>query len=128
MSISKSRKTALRNLQAYVVATVICILIPLIYYRFTRGVHSLYLTLLFLWPLLLGVLPSLLKYRVVPRLRPQRRLSASLYHPGVAALTTASLLQGILEIAGTTCVWQTLLMVLGLLLVVASALAWFYKR
>ncbi len=128
MSLSKSRKIARRNMRAYLVVTVICILIPLIYYRFTHGVHSWYMTLLFLWPLVLGVLPSLLKYRVVPRLRPQRRLSAGLYHSGVAALTVASLLQGILEIAGTTSGWQTLLMVLGLLLVVGAALAWFYKR
>ncbi len=128
MSISKSRKTARRNLRAYLVATVICILIPLVYYRFSHGVHSLYMTLLFLWPLILGVLPSWLKYSVVPRLRPQKRLSACLYHSGVAALTVASLLQGILEIAGTTSGWQTLLMAIGLLLVVGAALAWFYKR
>ncbi len=127
MSTSRSRRIALRNLRAYLVVTGICIVIPLIYYRFTHGVHSLYLTLLFLWPLILGVLPSYLKC-LLPRLRPQRKLSANLYHPGVAALTVASLLQGILEIAGTTSGFQTLLMAAGILLVVGAALAWFYKR
>ncbi len=127
MYSSKSRNIAYRNLKAYLVATIICILIPIIYYRFSHGIHSLYMTLLFLWPLILGVLPSYIKCRM-PRLRPQRRLSANLYHPGVACLTVASLLQGILEIAGASSGWQTLLMVIGLVLVVGAALAWFYKR
>ena len=125
MSISENEKTARFNLgvRAYLPVTAFCGIFFLIYDRFSHGVRSPYMTYLFAWPLVLGLLPSLLM-QAFPRMRRQKRLSADLYHPGVAALTVSSLLRGIFEIAGTASDYQVWLMLAGGVLLLGGLLAY----
>ena len=81
------------------------------------------MTYLFMWPLVLGLIPSLLM-QVCARMRRQKRISANLYHPGVAAVTVSSLLRGIFEIAGTSSDYQVLLMIAGGILLLGGFLAY----
>lgn len=96
----------------YLPVTLFCLLFFLIYDRFSHGVRSPYMTWLFLWPFALGLLPGL-ALRLFSRLPRQGRLSADLYHPGVAAVTVSSLLRGIFDIAGTASDYQAWLMIFG---------------
>lgn len=111
--------------------TILCMLIYLIYNRFSHGVTSPYMTYLFCWPLLLGVIPSLTltflanainKKNDTTGYRFPNSMALNLYNSGVAALTTSSLLRGIFDIAGNSSVYQKYLMVFGLIMVAASIL------
>ena len=125
MSTSESKKSAQFNLgvRVYLPVTAFCLIFFLIYDRFSHGVRSPYMTYLFAWPLVLGLLPSLLM-QAFPRMRRQKRLSADLYHPGVAAVTVSSLLRGIFEIAGTASDYQVWLMLAGGVLLLGGLLAY----
>lgn len=107
----------------YLPIALFCLFFFLVYDRFSRGVRSPYMTWLFLWPLVLGLLPSLV-LQLFPRLPRQKRLSADLYHAGVAAVTVSSLLRGIFEIAGTASDHQMRLMVFGGILLVCGIAAY----
>lgn len=112
ISENKNRKAARKNVMIYVGVALFCIVFFLIYDRFSHGVRSPYMTFLFAWPLTLGVIPELVFY-LLPGARRPGTLSANLYHSGVAALTTGSLLRGIFDIAGNASVYQHWLMVAG---------------
>lgn len=111
------------GVRVYLPVTLFCLVFFLIYDRFSHGVRSPYMTWLFLWPLTLGLLPSLVLQLFV-RLPRQRRLSADLYHPGVAAVTVSSLLRGVFDIAGTASDYQARLMVFGGVLLICGAVVY----
>ena len=67
----------------------------LVYEQFSHGVWSAYLVFAWMIPLGLGLLPRLL-------LPAASAPAATLWHCGLAALTVGSVLQGALEIYGTT--------------------------
>ena len=114
-----------------------CLVFYVVYNQFSHGVHSAYMTYLFAWPLVLGVLPS---FVTVILMKVSRRygfvifeLAASeLYCFGVAALTVGSLLRGIFEIAGTSSVYQQWLMIAGWCMLAAGTISdivkWCFKR
>ncbi|MBR0516136.1 MAG: hypothetical protein IJJ89_04795, partial [Eubacterium sp.] len=79
--------------------SVFSLIFYLIYDRFSHNVRSPYMTWLFLWTLILGVLPCLILL-VLNKLPRPGRITINLYCSGVAALTVSSLLRGIFEIAG----------------------------
>lgn len=123
MSTSPSEGKTPPGVKIYLPVTLFCLVVFLVYDRFSHGVRSPYMTWLFLWPFALGLLPSLV-LRLFPRMPRQKRLSANLYHPGVAAVTVSSLLRGVFEIAGTASEYQTRLMLFGGILLVCGGLAY----
>ena len=96
----------------YMGVSVFCQVFYLIYDQFSHGVRSPYMTWLFAWPFLLGVLPGMVFWRF-PKVRRPGRFAVNLYNSGVAAVTVSSLLRGIFEIAGTDSVYQQRLMYVG---------------
>lgn len=104
----------------YAGATIFCFVFFLVYNRFSHGVHSPFMTWLFLWPLLLGFIPTT-ALAVISRLPGPSEISAFYYNAGVAALTVSSCLRGIFEIAGTTSVYQVCLMFFGIGMTLAGA-------
>ena len=111
----------------YVGVSLFCIVFFLIYDRFSHGVRSPYMTFLFAWPLTLGAIPELVFY-LLPGARRPGTLSANLYHSGVAALTTGSLLRGIFDIAGNASVYQHWLMVAGGFLLAGGIVMYLLNR
>lgn len=84
--------------------SVFCFVFNKIYAIFGHGVNSDSMTYMFLYPLLLGVLPFLLLWLFVKQADnvPHYRLFYNSYNSGIALLTIGSLLKGIFEIAGTS--------------------------
>ncbi|MCC8127903.1 MAG: hypothetical protein LIO92_11005 [Clostridiales bacterium] len=115
--------SARRNAGIYLVVTAFCVIFYLIYNQFSHGVHSPYMTFLFVWPFCLGAVPSFLVWKI-PTLPRQGRISANLYHSGVAAVTVSSLLRGIFDIAGTASDYQVWLMAAGAGLLIGGVAAW----
>lgn len=124
MSISENKQKhfqgAKRTLGVYLGITVFCFVFFLIYDRFSHGVRSPYMTFLFAWPLVLGLLPAFIVY-LFPRPGRAGRWSRNLYHSGVACVTVSSLLRGIFEIAGNSSVYQRYLMYAGALFLILGA-------
>ena len=111
-------------LAVYLGITVFCGIVFLIYDQFSHGVRSPYMTFLFGWPLVFGVLPALI--RMLAKLPDPDILSKDIYNTGVAAMTFSSLLRGIFEIAGTASDYQTYLMGTGVILAAAGLLLYVF--
>ncbi len=83
--------------------TAFCLVFSRIYTYFGHGVTSPYMTYLYIYPLLLGVVPFLALSWFGTFHQEDARMvwGLRLYNYGVAAWNTGSLLSGIFEIAGT---------------------------
>lgn len=113
-----------RIMKVYIGITFFCLLFFLIYDRFSHGVHSPWMTWLFMWPLCIGVIPAGVG-ALVSRNRAEDSLCESvwthrLWHSGVACITVSSMLRGIFEIAGTASVYQVYLLAAGAVMAVAG--------
>ena len=84
----------------YCIASIVTVLFGLIYEMFSHGVISNYMIFAFTIPLTLGVLVSFLMYAL--KMKQVTRVQISLYNASVATLTLWSILNGVLEIYGTT--------------------------
>ncbi len=100
----------------YCFITLFCMLVSYIYSLFSHGVSSPYMTFLFVFPLVLGVLAGLLLYAFEKK-SADYFWSSHLYHTGVTALILSSLLRGIFDIAGTASIYQSLLMIGGAVMI-----------
>lgn len=110
ISASEAKKAA----RLYLGAGIFLGLFSFVYSRFSHGVSSPFMTFLCLFPLVLGFVPACAAL-LTGRLRRPSELSLDLYRAGIWTLTAASLTRGILTIAGTSSVFQRLLMGLGLM-------------
>ncbi len=99
-------------MMVYFGVSVFCLVFYMIYDRFSHGIRSPYMTWLFAWPFLLGVLPGIVFWRF-SKIRRPGRFTVNLYNSGVAAVTVSSMLRGIFEIAGTASDYQQHLMYAG---------------
>ena len=95
--VSERRYTAV--IRAYLLSALFCALFGAVYELFSHEVYSCFMICAFLLPLLLGAIPFFL---LRMRGKPFPGRAADLIHAGVAALTVGSVLQGVLEIYGTT--------------------------
>jgi len=96
---SKISKAA-SPLGAYLAASVFCALFGAVYELFSHGVFSYWMIYAFFFPLLLGAIPSFLLQRRGAAF--PGRAAADCIHGGIAWLTVGSIVQGVLEIYGTT--------------------------
>lgn len=92
--------------------TLFCLLFYLVYNLFSHGVHSPFMTFLFVWPLVLCVLPCVL-FLAVPAVPGPSLLSFLVWNTGSAAVTVSSLLRGVFEIAGNSSVYQGVMIIAG---------------
>ncbi len=97
-----------------------------VYESFSHGVRSNYMIFAFLIPLLAGAVPNLLAALAGNKKRADRgsTAAAGLQLAGVATLTAGSLLNGALEIYGTTNRLMTAYPVMGLALLAAALAAY----
>lgn len=105
-----------KRVKPYGISTLLCMAVPIIYGQFSHGVSSIHMTFLFVYPLFLGVCAALLCMVVLQR-KSVHFFATHFYHTGVVALMLSSTLKGIFEIAGTSSVYQSILTVLGILMI-----------
>lgn len=102
----------------YLFVSLFCILFGAVYESFSHGVYSCFMLYVFVFPLVGGVIPFFgIAFSGMPV---PNRVSRNLYHSGIAALTTGSLLEGALEIYGTTNRLVSVYWILGILFVLAA--------
>ena len=85
----------------YLLCSLFCVLFGAIYEMFSHEVYSFYMIYAFAFPLAGGVLPFLVVSLFRPKWYPGV-FALNLYHSGIASLTVGSVVQGVLEIYGTT--------------------------
>ena len=118
---SKIEHTIRQDFIITLAGTGICLLFFLIYDQFSHNVRSMYMTYLFLWPLILGAFPyGILTFltRRPNSIRLPCNESRLFYNLGLESFTMSSLLRGIFEIAGTASIFQTYLMYGGIVLLI----------
>lgn len=84
----------------YLFISLFCALFGAVYECFSHEVYSYYMLYAFVFPLAGGVLPFFLL--AFSAFRMPGRTAFNLYHPSIASLTVGNLVQGALEIYGTT--------------------------
>ena len=107
----------------YAGVTLFCAVFSIIYNIFAHGVHSPYMTWLFVWPLVLGVAVEIVAGIIRQKTDGGRvaDIAECIYNSGVAALTVSSMLRGIMDIAGTGSVYQVWMLYAGTVMAAAGA-------
>ena len=110
----------IKTASVYFAVSILCIVITNIYALFGHGVRSESMDFMFLFPLIGGSVLFLLAAFLWPhlpeRLRDMSRMGYNLYNSGIAALTTAAMLTGIMEIAETGSKWIQYIRIAGYIL------------
>ena len=97
----------------YFIVSIICIIINYVYSKFGHGVTSNYMTYMFLYPLIGGIIAILIN-------RDNNRIFNNLYSYGIATLTVGSFIKGILEIAGTNSIYEIIFYIVGIILILLA--------
>ena len=93
-----------------------------IYNRYSHGVHSPFMTYFFAVPLIFGCIPNCIAV-ISGRKIKTGHIASDIYCAGIAAVTVSCVLRGIFEIAGTSSVYQSVLMWFGIVMSVVGAVA-----
>lgn len=117
--IKSNKKKILKTSLIYLVLSLSAIIINYVYGLFGHGVHSSYMTWMFLYPLLGGAVLYLLIFLLVSEITGfvAYRMFYNIYNSGIATLTIGSLLKGIFDIAGTSSVYIAVFYAIGELFV-----------
>ncbi len=94
-------KMAAKTAFVYLLVSLFCAVFGAVYEIFSHEVYSFYMIYTFAFPLAGGVLPFLILSLSRAGIYPNA-LAGNLYHSGIATLTVGSIVQGVLEIYGTT--------------------------
>ena len=108
-----------RHLRYNLAGTVFLVLFGAVYERFSHGVYSWFMLCAFAIPLLLGVIPYTL---LLIQSRDPGRAAVTAWSSGIAALSFGSVLQGVLEIYGTTNALIAVYPIMGGTLLIVGAL------
>ena len=111
--INSNKRNALRTTRNYLFVSIFCAVFGAVYEIFSHGVYSTFMIFAFVFPLVGGALPFFLLYLAersrakTERRRPYSGLypaipARSFYHCGIITLTLGSIMNGILDIYGTT--------------------------
>ena len=116
------------EIRFYAVESLFVLVIGAVYELFSHQVYSPFMYLMFMIPLVLGVLPNLAA-RLLDKSFITSKDAKTAYKLGVLTLIFGSFLKGVLDIYGTSSVYPILyLPVAGLLLIVALGLEIYYKK
>ena len=113
-------KEFFKNILLYIIFAVVCIITNLIYGNFSHNVSSNYMTWMFLYPFVLGIISTFLNYK-------GNKVVKDLFFFGILTLTIGSFLKGVFEIAGTASAFQFVYYVFGIGLLIAGFLYTIFK-
>jgi hypothetical protein len=114
----------LKTAMVHLAAAVFCIVTANVYALFGHGARSASMDWMFLYPLLGGTVVFSLWAALLPRLSARflliSRVGYNLYNSGIAALGSAAMLTGIVEIAGTDSKWIAYIRMAGYVMMAAA--------
>lgn len=120
------QRRAAKTAFVYLLVGLFCAFFGAVYEVFSHEVYSFFMIYAFAFPLAGGTLPflviSLFRFKKYPG-----AVAGNLYHSGIATLTVGSIIQGVLDIYGTTNGLTRLYWYMGAILVVAGIVSFFYE-
>ncbi len=121
LDIDKKTGFAFKTAFVYLMISIFCALFGAIYEIYSHEVYSFYMIYAFAFPLVGGALPfsamGIFRIKKYPY-----SASRNVYHSGIATLTVGSIIQGVLEIYGTTNILVKYYWFSGVILVVVGIL------
>jgi peptidoglycan/LPS O-acetylase OafA/YrhL len=126
-AIKKDKRNMFKTALVFLAVSLFCVIFSLVYATYSHGVYSSYMTFMFAYPLIGGMMVYLL-IGAVSRLRMPGRFIINVYNSGIAALTVGSLLKGIFDIAGTSSPYQPVLVVAGVAMVLAGTICYLVSQ
>ena len=111
-------RQAAKTAFVYLLISLFCALFGAVYEVFSHEVYSFYMLYAFIFPLAGGTLPFLAISLF--RKRYPEIVARNIYHSGIATLTVGSIIQGVLEIYGTTNRLTGLYWLVGVILLFAG--------
>lgn len=120
--MSDIRKKFLKTIVIFIMITIFTFIFNKVYGIFGHGVTSPYMTYMFLYPLVGGVLFYGIVMLFIPSIvnKKKYRFFYNIYNSGIAILTVGSLLRGVMEIAGTSSFYLIFYTLIGWLSVIIS--------
>lgn len=110
----------LKTAFVYLLISLFCALFGAVYEIFSHEVYSFYMLYAFIFPLAGGTFPFLAMSLL--RKRYPETVARNIYHSGIATLTVGSIIQGALEIYGTTNRLTGLYWLVGIILLLAGVI------
>ena len=123
--ISKSR-AALRIAANYAIAALICLVIGIVYELFSHGVFSVLMVGAFTVPLIFGALPNLVIG--LAGFKEPGYAAENVYACGIVSLTTGFMINGVLDIFGTTNSLLKYYFIAGAFFTLLGAVLYFIQR
>lgn len=109
----------------YIFFSIFCLIFGIIYECFSFGVYSKFMMFAFLIPLIFGVAITYILNKKNIKIN---AISNNLYNSSVITFTVYSIIQGILEIYGTTNMLSIIYIASGVLLLIASIITYIMKK
>ena len=111
--IDANSKIASKTAFIYLLVALFCVFFGVVYELFSHQVYSFYMIYAFVFPLVGGTLPffilSLKQIKIYPSI-----LARNFYHSSIATFTMGSIVQGVLNIYGTTNVLSRYYWIIGI--------------
>ena len=111
----------------YIIITLVCILFAVIYESFSHGVISNFMVYAFTIPLILGVVVYYMLYFIKIKKMPIR-FENSTYNAAIATYTVGSIMEGVLQIYGTTNSKIYIYLVGGTILLIVSIISYLFRK
>lgn len=111
----------------YIIATLFCILFAMIYEFFSHDVYSNFMIYSFTIPLIFGVIMYFTMYLLKIKKLPNK-IENNLYNASIATFTFGEIMQGVLEIYGTTNSKIYLYLIVGALFFMISLISYIFRR
>ena len=122
MSISDTKIRAAKTAAVYLIVSLFCSVFGAVYEFFSHGVYSAYMLFCFVPPLTLGCAVFFIIYLAGSDM--PCRLAFNLYNSGVASITVGFIMNGVIEIYGTTNHLTLIYFIAGAAFIVAGVIAW----
>lgn len=122
MYILDINKRIKKTIIIYFLITIFLIIFDRVYSLFSHGVSSLSMNLMFLYPLLGGVVVYYILGYLSKNKKNSMIISFNIYNSGIAILTVGSLLKGIMDIAGTSSQYIKYYFIIGVLVIITSVI------
>ena len=115
-----------KQIKKYFILSIVVLIISIIYELFSHGVISYYMILSFLIPLIMGTGIYYLIYKI--NKKSIYKLSSQIYNSSILTFLLYFILNGILEIYGTTNNKINIYLLLGFLLLITSIILNIYYK
>ena len=120
--MSATNKHFIKTFWVYAFLSVFAFVLTHVYAIFGHGVRSSWMDFMFLYPLIGGVLHYTLIAKFLPYIKDSSlyRLAYNIHGAALATLMVSSFLIGVMGIAGTSSIYNTFMLILGIILVISA--------